>query len=133
MNTRRHFVMASTAGALWPAVSGAALTAPEGTGAAALPRRLGGLPAQAAFESLQGASFRMRAGGTLTLDRVTARASRQPIEQFTIVLRGSPSQQLDEGLYELHHPATGRFALHLMPSGRQGAARLYRADLSLLV
>jgi hypothetical protein len=140
MNTRRGFLMAGTAGALMPtlaAAQGPCTAAAEGaTAAAAAPvpqRRLGGMPAQAVFQGLQGASFGVAGVGALRLERVHVRPARQHLEQFTVVLSGRPSQALAEGRYELRHPDTGRFELHLTPNGQLAGAPQYRADLSLLV
>lgn len=137
MNARRQFVMAgAAAGVLLPGVGASAATVQAVTGplrGTSAQRRVGGMPAQSLFEALRGKPLGLAGGGSLTVDRVHARSSHQPIEQFTVVLRGSPTQRLGEGRYELYHPLAGELTLHLTPSGRDGRDRLYRADLSLLV
>lgn len=133
MKTRRQFVIAGSVGALCPAVSVAATTATEPPRGDRLPHRVGGFPAQAAFERLEGATFGVEGGGGLALEQLHVRASHQSIEQFTLVLKGSAAQPLQDGLYELRHPETGRFALHLAACGQQRGSPLYRADISLLV
>lgn len=134
MPTRRQFVMASAAGAagaLLPALSVAAVPPGE-----AVQCRPGGFPAQCVFEALRGESFRIAQGGeTLSLAQVHGHplAAQQPLEQFSLVMRGGAGQALEPGVYELRHEKTGRFAMHLAPSGRDASGPLYRADISLLL
>ncbi len=130
MKTRRQFVMAGTAGALLPVAATAGLA----DAAAPTLRRLGGMPAQCEFERLSGQAFRLAGGGTVTLERVnTSAIQHRGLEQFTLVMRGSPAQTVPAGLHELHHPDTGAISLHLSPSGNRGGEALYRADLSLML
>ena len=133
MPDRRRFLAA--AGAL--SLPGLALSAHAVPAQTHVPRRPGGSPTQAFFESLCGEDLQVDLGaaGTTVLRLLAVRPfeGRQAIEQFSLVLRGSGRQPLAGGVYALEHPRAGRMHLRIDPSGRIARDRLYRADLSLLV
>ena len=130
MSSRREFV--ATAAGMTLAGLGM-LPVP----ATANARRLGGCPAMAVFEALQGEDFQIDlSGGERTSMRLLAvrdRSLGQPVEQFSLVLRGRADRAVDGGLYRMQHAKSGRFHLRLDPSGRDAQGQLYRADFSLLV
>lgn len=132
MINRREFVAAS-GGLLFLAALGAV---PASARTDTL-RRIGGSPTKSVFDALQGEDFQIRVGAskraTLRLMAVRDRASRQSIEQFSLVFRGSDEDAIDGGLYRMEHVQSGRFQLRLDPSGRDAQGRLYRADFSLLL
>lgn len=87
----------------------------------------GGLPERELFEALVGEVFELPDGGRLRLLHISDGPQAARLTQFSLVLEGGAGEG---GLFELRHPRTGRFALHLEPSGVDGQARL-RADLCL--
>ena len=130
MSNRREFVAAATGMTL------------AGLGtlpiqASACERRIGGSPAKASFQALQGEDFELElAAGrraTVRLLAVHDRSGSQPIEQFTLVLQGPAERAIDSGLYRLRHAKSGRFEMRLESNGQDARGRLYRADFSLLV
>lgn len=134
MSNRREFVAAATGGIV---LSGLGATPGNASACNAVARRVGGNPAMAAFEALLGEEFELRGGAidpvALRLVTLHEHVSRQPLEQFTLVLRGSDRQAITGGLYQLEHARTGRFQLRLDPSGRDALGPLYRAEFSLLI
>ncbi len=133
MTHRRAFVAtAACGGAL---LSG--FTALPALACESVARRVGGSPIQAVFDGLVGERFQLDLGGgqraSLQLQAVRGRAAKQPIEQFSLVLRGSAGRPIDSGVYRMAHARSGRFELRLEPSGHDAEGRLYRADFSLLV
>lgn len=133
MSNRREFFAATTGGLALAGLGAPALAA------AAPPEahRVGGSPTYALLASLEGQDFKLRlADGrrlALRLVAVKSRTCNQPLEQFSLVLRGSDRQPIEGGVYQLEHARSGRFALRLDPSGGNARERLYRADLSLMV
>jgi hypothetical protein len=132
MSNRRTFVAAAGSGALL-----GPFMATPGQACTATARRAGGSPTQAAFQALQGQDFRLRhglrAGGTLRLVSVQERGGSARLEQFSLLMRSEAGAALPSGLYRIEHPASGRFAMRLEPSGHDAQGALYRADFSLLV
>jgi hypothetical protein len=134
MSNRREFFAAATAGLALASVGAPTISIAATPG---VPRRLGGSPTRALFDSLQGQEFTVRLGAgermPLRLLAVKQRGSTQPLEQFTLVLGGSTNRPLAAGVYALEHTRSGRFQLRLDPSGADVRGLRYRADLSLLV
>jgi hypothetical protein len=132
MSNRREFVAAASAGAMLGGLG----TAPAAACTSAA-RRVGGSLSLAAFEALQGQDFVVRAAAgkraSLQLVAVREHASRQPLEQFSLVLRGDADRTLKGGMYVLEHAQSGGVQLRLDPSGQDELGPLYRADFSLLV
>ena len=131
-NRRQFFTIVSTGVAL------ASLGAPAW--AAMRPgrdRRVGGSLAMAEFERLQGQDFAVQfadgQSGSMRLNAVKSRASAQPIEQFSLVLRGQAAWAGQGGYCTLNHAQAGRLEMHLMRSGSDTVGALYRADFSLLM
>ena len=132
MSNRREFVAASTGGAVL-----ASLGVTPALACPASARRVGGSPAQSAFKALEGQDFNFRSasGGRSTLRLVAVREvpSSGPLEQFSLVLRGTRQAPLAGALYRLEHARTGSFQIRLDASGQDELGPLYRADFSLLV
>lgn len=131
MSNRREFVTA---------VAGGALLAPLLPGAAqadTVATRPGGTPKMAVFQSLQGEVFEVWRGlnpiGSVRLMTVREVPSRQPLEQFTLVLAAASGPLLSNGRYRLLHAQSGRVEAWLDRSGRRSGVQLYRVDFSLLI
>ena len=94
----------------------------------------GGFPSKTQFESLQGQALEVHAAGraraTLDLVAVSDHACCQRIEQFSLLLRGSPEDLLSSDIYGFALPDSGRFQLRLEPSGEDARGALYRADIT---
>ncbi len=134
MSSRRDFIATAASGVAGVTTAFAAPAALACPGAA---RRIGGSPTKQAFDALVGQTLQVDLGNgrraDLQLQAVHGHASRQPLEQFSLVLRGDIGRAVDGGIYRVAHPSTSRFQLRLDPSGEEAHARLYRADFSLLV
>lgn len=133
MTRRRAFIAtAASGGALLTGLAAPAALACSGPA-----RRVGGSPSKAVFDELIGQRFEIDVGAGMRADvrlqAVQGRASRQPIEQFSLVLGGDETVAIDGGTYRLSHPEAGHFQLRLDPSGHDAQGRTYRADFSLLV
>ncbi len=133
MTHRRAFIATAASGGVL--LSG--LTALPALACDAVKRRVGGSPAQEVFDKLVGERFQLDLGAgersSLQLQAVRSRAAKQPIEQFSLVLRGSTKRPIDGGVYRMAHARSGRFDLRLEPSGHDAEGPLYRADFSLLI
>jgi hypothetical protein len=91
---------------------------------------------QIKFKALLNQTFYIRdeALGTVFAQLVEVRSMDGPVnpEQFSIYFRTSAVPALPAGLYQVEHYLAGITPLYLEPVSGSGAARLYRADFSLL-
>ena len=92
---------------------------------------------KAKFEALLNSNFyvyeSVRGASTLTLEAITERKSQRKLEQFSLKFRGSGVEPLATGTYQMEHPNSGRFLLHIERVGQDALGIYYRADLSLLI
>ena len=71
---------------------------------------------EARFRSLLGSRFQFvgeQWRGPLELTEVVARTNDERVEQFTTVFRTGAAVRPAPGVYEVEHPAVGRFALRI--------------------
>ena len=134
MSNRRQFFTVTAASGVVLASSGASALVTRQ--ADLVSRRVGGSPTQATFASLLGESFKLSSDAAaqhLELVAVQPRATQQPMEQFSLVLRGPAAQALEAGTYRLEHAQSGSFDMHMAPAGSDAQGAFYRAEFSLLV
>ncbi|MBV9325843.1 MAG: hypothetical protein JO352_18900 [Chloroflexi bacterium] len=85
------------------------------------------------FSSLVGDTFAMHvdADHVLQLELIHAASTGQSNPSarrpFSLVFRGPPTPVAVQQIYQLHHPALGRFAPFLVPIGRDERGMLYEA------
>ncbi|WP_313175098.1 DUF6916 family protein [Massilia sp.] len=69
----------------------------------------------------------------VTLAAVLAPARLDPhLDQFSLVFRAAGKPLVADGIYDMDHPAIGRFALHLTPAGVDANGASFRSDFTLL-
>ena len=59
--------------------------------------------------------------------------SNERLEQFSLIFTGVASPWLQQGAYELRHPAMGPCELFLVPIGPDGTGMRYQAVFSRLI
>ena len=133
MSNRRQFFTVASAGVALASLGAPALAAMR----PGLDRRRGGSLTLAEFERLQGQDFAVQfadgGSGSMRLNAVKSRVCAQPIEQFSLVLRGEAARAGQGGYCTLEHAQAGRLEVQLMRSGSDADGALYRADFSLLM
>ncbi len=132
MNNRRDFVATSiAAGAL---LNG--LLPTQALAAASAQPQSAVFPALSVFHAMQGQDLELHAAGrshaVLQLVAVDDRSCCQRFEQFTLVLRGDAVQPVGAGIYRMAHARSGRFLMHIEPSGSDATGALYRAEITRL-
>ena len=89
----------------------------------------------AAFERLQGESFRVRASGgvrRMVLDQVSHRR-RPRMESASLRFRGEAKARLAEGSYRFFHRELGELDIFIVPGTCAGDACFYRATFARLI
>lgn len=72
--------------------------------------------------------------GPVNLRLIAFRAGKADpkLDQFGITFVGKEDEKVAEGMYQMEHPRTGKFMLHLQPIDLGSAGAHYRADFCLL-
>jgi len=94
---------------------------------------------RASADALVGQSFWLNhpefGAMAITLAAVRVPPSRTPdprLDQFSLLFRTPAGFAVADGIYEMDHPALGRFSLHLAPGGHDAQGAMCRSDFTLL-
>jgi len=93
---------------------------------------------RASAEALVGQSFWLNhpefGAMAVTLAAVRVPRTKTPdphLDQFSLLFR-TAGPAVADGIYEMDHPALGRFSLHLTPGGHDAEGAMCRSDFTLL-